>query len=42
MKYHYQEFKVMKADQIENWVRLVSTEFGNKYMFNFYGEPICD
>lgn len=35
MKYHWRDFKVMAADQIENWVGQVSTEFGFKYMFTF-------
>ena len=35
MKYHWRDFKVMTADQIEAWVRQVSTGFGLKYMFTF-------
>ena len=35
MKYHWRDFKVMTADQIEHWVGQVSKGFGTKYTFTF-------
>jgi len=35
MKYHWREFKVMTAEQIEAWVGEVSKGFGSKYIFTF-------
>ena len=35
MKYRWRDFQVMAADQIQNWVDHVSTEFGIKYKFTF-------
>lgn len=35
MKYHWRDFKVMTADQIEHWVGEVSKGFGIEYMFTF-------
>ena len=35
MKYHWRDFKVMTANQIQNWVYQISKYFGNKYMFTF-------
>ena len=35
MNYHWRDFKVMTANQIQNWVYQISKYFGNKYMFTF-------
>ena len=35
MKYHWRDFKVMTADNIETWVGQVPRGFGLKYMFAF-------